>query len=574
MTTDATATSSDPTAPPAPPSSGVPEPGRARLRRLRPLRLPVALVAAAMFVGVLGPLWLSAYTGSLGIPHNDTWAFSRTAQIFAHTGHLVLFNWNAMALLGMIIPLGPFGGSITVQSCIVAVLALVALAAVFDLFQVYAGPRRAGLGLLLVALWPGFGLISTSLMTDIPALAAVTVTLALGRRALERGSFTLLALAAVVGFWGFSVREQVIAAPLGVFAAALLQRRFRTRAAIKRMIWILLPLCVLAAGFELWRRGFAAGGSPSFDFESFPGVRKVVLAVLSGWLLLGLILSPLVLLVARPFTWNRTRLYVSGGMFFILANGTLWGGLQLPQNYLSIAGSYPGAYLGTRPDVLPQTVWDLLTPLACVSGGLLVGVLIGRLRRLRPELALYAFFMICGTFLEVVEGQTLFDRYVLPIALPVIALLLSEPLRTPKTEASARERHTRLGLGAASGLIVGVVTTLMTANALSFDAATWHAAQAVVNSGAASADYVDAGLDWTGYHSANGMEDQPDDYAEAGIFSYSPSLGRDMPCYVVASRPQEQASWTLVATPAYRVYGFFGSTETLDVYSTGLSVCQ
>jgi hypothetical protein len=568
MTTDATATSPAPSAPTAPPSAA------ADTGWLRRHRLPAALVLAAVFIGVLGPLWLSAYTGSLAIPHNDTWAFSRTAQIFAHTGHIVLFNWNAMALLGMIIPLGPFGGSITVQSCIIAVLALVALAALFDLFQVYGGPRRAALGVLLVAIWPGFGLISTSLMTDIPALAAVTVSLALGRRALERGSFPLLALTAIVGFWGFSVREQVIAAPVGVFAAALLQRRFRTRASLKRMVWILLPLSVLAAGFEVWRRSLAGGGSPSFDFETFPGVKSVLFSVLSGWLLLGLMLSPLVLLIARPFQWDRTRLYVSGGTFFVLANAAFWGGLQLPQNYLSIAGSYPGAFLGTRPDVVPQTVWDLLTPLACISGGLLAGVLMGRLRRLRPELAMYAVFMICGTFLEVVEGQILFDRYVLPMALPVIALLLSEPLRSPEADASLRERRTRLALGGASGLFVAVVTTLMTANALSFDAATWHAAEAVVSSGDASVDYVDAGLDWTGYYSADGMQDQPDLYAEPGIFSYSPSLGRDLPCYVVASRPQEQPSWTLVGTPAYRVYGFFGSTEILDVYSTGLTVCQ
>ena len=569
MTTDATATSPAPAAPPAPPHGTAAEPGW-----LRRHRLPAALVSAALFLGVLGPLWLSAYTGSIAIPHNDTWAFSRTAQIFAHTGHLVLFNWNAMALLGMILPLGPFGGSITVQSCVVAVLALIALVAIFDLFRAHGGPRRAALGLLVIALWPGFGLISTSLMTDIPALAAVTVTLALGRRALEQGSFLLLTLAALVGFWGFSVREQVIAAPLGVFVAALLQPRFRTRASIKRMVAILLPLCALAGVFELWRRGMAGGGSPSFDVETFPGVTNVVLAVLSGWLLLGLILSPLILLVARPFSWDRTRLYVAGGTFFVLANAALWGGLQLPQNYLTIAGPYNGAFLGNRPDVVPQTVWDLLVPLACVCGGLLAGVLVGRLRRLRPELAGYAVFMIAGTLLEVVEGQILFDRYVLPVALPIVALLLSEPLRTPKAEASARERRTRLALGGAAGLFVGAITTLMTANALSFDAATWHAAQAVVSSGKASADYVDAGLDWTGYHSPDGMQDQPDLYAEPGIFAYSPRLGHDQPCYVVASRPQSQPDWTLVETPGYRVYGFFGNTEYLEVYRTTMTVCE
>jgi len=578
MTTGITAPTSAPSAPsasPAPPSA---EPGHTGSagsgagRRLRRHWATALLVCTAGFLGVLGPLLLSVYTGSISIPHNDTWAFSRTAQIFADTGHIVLFNWNAMSLLGMIVPLGPLGASITAQAFVIAGLALLALAAIFDLLRTYCGARRAALGLLIIAVWPGFGLISTSLMTDIPALVAVTVTLALGRRALERGSFPLLALAAVVGFWGFSVREQVIAAPLGVFAAALPRPEFRTRASIKRMVAILAPLCVLAAGFELWRRGMAGGGSPSFDYESFPGVGSVLMYILSGWLLLGLILSPLVFLVARPRSWGRRERRVAGVTFFVLANAALWFHLILPQNYLSVAGPYSGAFLGNRADVIPQTVWDVLTPLGCVSAALLAGALVGRMRRLRPELALYTLFMIAGTVLELIEGQVLFDRYVLPLALPIIALLLSEPLRRP--DFSKRELRARVALGGAAGLFVAGLTSLMTANALAFDAATWHTAQQIVDSGKASAAYVDAGLDWTGYHSPNGMQDEGDLFALRDIYGYSPRLGHDQPCYVVASRPQSAPDWTLVATPTYRVYGFFGNEETLDVYRTQLFVCQ
>ena len=566
MTTETAAASPAPSAPPAPPRGGD---GPGGLRRHR---LTAALLLAAAFVGVLGPVLLSAYTGSLSIPHNDTWAFSRSAQIFANTGHVFLFNWNAMALVGMIVALGPFGGSITVQSCIIAALALVALAAVFDLFRVYGTARRAALGVLAVVLWPGFGLISTSLMTDIPALAAVTVTLALGRRGLERGSFLLLTLCALVGFWGFSVREQVIAAPLGVFGAALLKPAFRTRAALKRIGAILLPLLAIAAVFELWRRGLPNGSSPSFDRETFPGLHPVLVSAMSGWLLLGLILSPLVLFIARPLSWDRRRWIVTGTTFAVLGASALWWHLELPQNYLSISGSYPSAYLDNRPDVLPQTVWDLLTPLACVCASLLAGVLVGRLRRLRPELALYTLFMVGGTLLEIVEGQILFDRYVLPLALPVIALLLSEPLRAPR--ASAGSRLARYTLGGAAGLLVAAVTMLMTANALSFDAATWHAAQAIVSSGKASPDYVDAGLDWTGYYSPDGMQDFADPYAEPGIYGNSPRLGHDQPCYVVASRPQDQPDWTYMDAPGYRVYGFFGNEENLYVYRTTMFVCH
>ena len=59
---------------------------------------------ATLVIGVAGPLALAWKTGSIHIPHNDTWAFSRTAEIFARTGHIKLFNWNAMSLMGAIVP--------------------------------------------------------------------------------------------------------------------------------------------------------------------------------------------------------------------------------------------------------------------------------------------------------------------------------------------------------------------------------------------------------------------------------------------------------------------------------------
>src|SRR5436309_1072880 len=81
------------------------------------------LLAAAVLFGVVIPLLCAVVTGGISIPHNDGWAFTRAASIFARTGHVQMFNWNKMGLAGMFIPLGPFGASITVQQCFVAALA-------------------------------------------------------------------------------------------------------------------------------------------------------------------------------------------------------------------------------------------------------------------------------------------------------------------------------------------------------------------------------------------------------------------------------------------------------------------
>jgi hypothetical protein len=115
--------------------------------RIRRHLVPALLVGVAALIGVLGPLLLALHDGSASIPHDDTWSYSRTAQIFAGTGHVVLFDWNAMALLGLVFAFAPIGASITAQSCFVALLGLVGLAAAFDLLRTHCGPRRAALGL-------------------------------------------------------------------------------------------------------------------------------------------------------------------------------------------------------------------------------------------------------------------------------------------------------------------------------------------------------------------------------------------------------------------------------------------
>ena len=259
-------------------------PDRRPARAVGRHRVTLLLLAATLSLGVLGPLLLSWKTGSLHIPHNDTWAFSRSAEIFTRTGHIRLFNWNAVALIGAFVPLGPLGRSIATQQCAIALLSLITLGAAFDVLRPVTGSRRAALGLLVLVIWPCYGLLSTSLMTDIPAFAATTLTLAVGRRAVQRASTPLFALTGLIGLWGFTVREQTITATFAVLGAALLRPRLRERALLIRFAVILLVLGAAAAVFELWRRSLPNGSSPTFSRISFPGMDCVIATSLGGLL--------------------------------------------------------------------------------------------------------------------------------------------------------------------------------------------------------------------------------------------------------------------------------------------------
>ena len=533
-------------------------------------RLTLVLLAVSVCVGVLGPLALSWRTGSLHIPHNDSWAFSRSAEIFARTGHIRLFNWNAMSLMGAFVPLGPLARTIASQQCTIAVLSVLSLAAAFDVLRAVIGPRRAAVGLLFLAIWPGFGLLSTSLMTDIPAFAATTLTLAVGRRAIERGSVRLFALCGLFGLWGFMIREQTIAALLAILGAALLQPRLRTRRMLISYGALAVPLGIAAGVFELWRRALPNGSSPTFSQISYPGTKAVIETSLGGALLLGLMVSPLVFLAARPTRWSSIAVRCSLATFIVTAGMVHWYGVRFPQNYLLIQGSYTTAFLGSRANVIPHRAWSLLLPLACVSTALLVGLLIERLRRIPAELSLFLVITVLGTLMEVVEGEILFDRYVFPAMLPVLALVLIEPMQL------RRRSRVRVGFAATVAVFLGVITSLLTANALSFDAAVWHTAQHLVDSGAASAQHVDAGLDWDGLYSPDGAQDTADPNAIYGIYSKAAELGHGEPCYVVAASPQntELDYFTLVRTVKYDKYGVPGRVAKLWVYRTYQQSCH
>lgn len=414
---------------------------------------PRVILGLAMLIVVVVPVVLAAVSGSLSIPHNDAWSYSRIAQEYGRTGEIRLLGWNRSALVGQIVVLGPLGASITVQHVFVALLAAVAVLACYDLLAAALGRLRAAFAALVLAVWPELGLLATSFMSDVPALAAALGCLALGRRALAGSSLPLLAASLAVGLWGTTVREQVLAAPAAVLLTALSQGMTRARSAQdltgarsaqglrwarsdtggdgRRPLrwgrrWAVVGLGVLFTagfvGFEWWRRSLA-GDDPPVPRPGGPVLPDVLDVTVRGYFLLALAVAPAVLAVARPWRW--------GGLAWLAAAGTgavavlgwhdyRWGFLM--SDYLLAGGPYPAVFRGER-EMFGDPVFQVLALLAAASGVLLAGLIVRRGRRLAPLLRWFLLLTVAGLLATRAAGQAVFGRYLI-VGVPVLLFVV------------------------------------------------------------------------------------------------------------------------------------------------------
>lgn len=491
-----------------------------------------ALIAAA--VGI--PVILSIWTGSLAIPHNDAWSHSKIAQTFSQSGTWEFLGWNRTALIGQIVILGPLASSIIGQQVSVAALGAVALVSVYLYARSRIGWSRALLATGVVAAAPEFGLLSTSFMSDVPALAGIFLGLLLTDLALRRGSGALFAAALLVELWAATVREQSIVALVATVIVVAMRWRSRRRLAVILLGSLAWAFFIL---FELWRRSQPFGDPPVFALD--PAL--VGGALIRTPLTFGLLLLPIVLLVATPRSWSRSALtgalvaVALSSLFAIKRHGDVFLG-----NYLSPHGAYSAVLAGER-EVLSAWIWIPLVVLSIAGLGLLVGQFIQRGIRADPLTMIVLMLLAVGTLAQLISGQMIFARYLLP-ALPLLSIIL---LRTPERPRWARSLVTL-------GLLAGV-SLLVTANALAFDAARWHLAEELVSSGVPATN-IDAGLEWNGYHWQGPY--RPD--------STPPLLDRvteDEQCRVMS--PNEIPGKTPLTSEAYPTFAF-GSSSYLWVY--------
>jgi hypothetical protein len=356
--------------------------------RRHPSLPPVDRLVDLALLAVVGlglPLAVAAHYHSLGSPSADDWAYDQAVYRLAAHGHLYLFHWARVTVVGQVllgVPavwlLGPHNWALNGESCLMGMVGLVSLW--YLARKLGLGRRSSLLAAATLGLGPMWSTLSTTFMDDVPALAMGLLALAVAAsdpvsdRLLTRRSLLALVLAA----YAFTMRDQ-----LGVvFAAVALGRAWRNGrpnwAALRSWAILVATLGAAMTLFYAWRQALPSGGG---------GNNKVPVGLGSIWYdhwffpLLGLALSP-VAAAANPWSvlraaWSDCRRaallawgFMPGGpilLFVILHRRALSHG-TVSQRLAALAPSFGNYYFSAR-GLDPQAQVPFLPPALAVGLG-------------------------------------------------------------------------------------------------------------------------------------------------------------------------------------------------------------
>ena len=543
------------------------------------------LLAVAV-LGVLLPITVSAITGNISIPHNDSWASSKIAETFANTGTIKLVNWNEMSMIGQAVMLGPLGSSIVNQQVSIAILSLILLYCAYDIMAPSLSTGRAGFGALVIAIWPGFALIATSFMTDIPQITAGFACLALGRRALQRDSPVLFYLALLISFWGTTVREEAVIAPFSVVVYALIRPELRTRLTRKHIgissgVFVFALLVFLA-----WRSGLAQANNPPLVDGSLTTVMKRVKTDTPEFIFtLALGVSPAVVLTARPWRWTKGSWWAASLVALLAYMIGLGPGNAsfLSGNYLTNNGAYPevlGA-AGGAIRVFGGNTIEAWNDVGAASAVLLAGTLFERWRwkRVEPMVAIFTAISAVAILIFGWIGLGLYDRYFIVLVPCLMMVVLAKRPATVHASVGADPVPAKrrglwsktldggqVGLAVIATLFVVALSGLTAANSFSFDIARWHLGEQLVRTTGVPADKIDAGIEWLGTHLSTPVISTPGHLLNGvnfeGLFQKRPTCVNVEPV-----PPGLKTNWVQITVYHYRTFLVTGHAKLYAYYT-------
>lgn len=414
----------------------------------------------AAFAGDTGPLtlivvcWICAviFIDPRGdFPANDDWAYAELVRSLVEHGEIRFSPWTATNLISQVF-WGAFfsiifGFSYTSLRISTLFAALVAALALFRLVRHVNGPRTlAMLAALLLLFNPLFCALSFTFMTDVPFVAAQTVSMLLLVVGLRSSSRLLTWSGWLMGLAALLLRQTAFAIPVAFVGAYIAKYGLHA----KRLALAFLPITMFLIVQLAYQGWLTWSGLIPFYYgrqlaSVIPTLSSSLLVILSKsvetadyiFFYLGLFLLPISIPTVVALLNGRSRrtmiiCYSSiATMTLLITIATLFSGRTMPfwKNVWWHSGIGP---LVTGVDV-PELFWQVITGLSVLGGVLLVLMLMASAYFIvtscdrRSSISILVFCGLGGLALagSLVVVDLKYDRYLLPF-IPFFVLLSAE----------------------------------------------------------------------------------------------------------------------------------------------------
>ncbi len=466
-------------------------------------------VPAALLLGWVA-LWLATVPRG-DFPLNDDWTYGFAVRSVVETGRLVMLPWSAVNAVAQVywgaLFCTLFGFSYETLRASTGVLGAVGVLAAYGLLrEVGTGVAVAALGALVVGCNPLYLSQSVTFMTDVPFAALVIVSLWLYARGGRLGAYG-------VGLLAVLVRQFAVVLP-AAFAIAAVRRRRLSVGLMAALAGSLLVFLGLHLGFQKWMvathrtSGFESQVTAFLHVDLDAAGRRFRSSVLPALGLFGMCLLPFS--IVEPDRFRRARLAWWAGTIALAA--ALLAALvvkqeipPLPGNVLSVFGIGPltltDMYQRVRSlPVLPgaERFWTTVTVGACWGAAMAaMTMLAAALDLLRGEregsrgqeqvAALLGFIAAYGgAIMAFVLIAPLFDRYLIPLLAPTVAIM-----------AMAKRERLAIGIGAVLVAAMAVFSVSATHDWLAWHRSRWEAVR-FLEARSIPATKIDGGYEFNG----------------------------------------------------------------------------
>jgi hypothetical protein len=504
--------------------------------------LPVLIWIIAMIV--VNP------TGNF--PLEDDWSYSLAVRHLVETGEFRPHGWTSMSLLGetlwgalFALPAGFSFFALRVSTLVAGALGLAGFATLLQ--QAGCESRKTVLATIVLGFNPIYFVLAATFMTDVAFTATCIFSALFFWRYLHKRHTGLLVVASLFALWSVSIRQLGLFLPLAMLLTLFAERRKQPRAILVAVGAVLASVALLK-GLSVWLD--LRHATPPVYLDKVPLMNMILppgpitaaaiehrLGVASwfiraafeqlGWALFPLLAWRLPALAREYLRYPWGKLVLLGATL----GGAAWIVAQTSTHHLMPFNTWTTIHAsGVGPiwqwdakyglDVAPLPSWFwlfvtcagmagaviLLLDLALVAAGIVAS---HRARRADATTSLHIFLLLATCiYLAPCVLIAFYDRYMLPVVFPLIALVVlghpaanSTRLGARGSEPAARPWITRLvqALGVFTLVITSVFAVAGTHDYLAWNRAKWMLIDTLLQRGV-PVDKIDGGYEFNGLY--------------------------------------------------------------------------